>query len=95
MLVTSKDLFWIVLSFVILWIGVFAGWGLFYMAMMLRDVRQVTLSFRKKLDLVDSILETIKKKMEGTANYLPPLIEGASKLVEHFREKKTAKKNKK
>ncbi|MEK7167683.1 MAG: hypothetical protein AAB791_01635 [Patescibacteria group bacterium] len=92
MLISAKDIFWIVLSFVILWIGIFLGWSAYYIAMILRDVKKTTGSFRKKMDLIEQILEMIKKKVDSTANYLPPLIEGAGKLVEHFRDKKKKKK---
>ncbi|MBI5765785.1 hypothetical protein HZA71_00990, partial [Candidatus Falkowbacteria bacterium] len=90
-----KDILWIVLAFVILWIGVFMGWGAYYVAMILRDAYKVTNSIRKKFELIDQILKTIKEKTEKTANYVPPLIEGVSKIVEHFMEKKKVKEKKK
>ncbi|MFA4871551.1 MAG: hypothetical protein WC610_00620 [Patescibacteria group bacterium] len=92
---SSKDILWIVLAFVILWIGVFAGWGAYYVAMILRDVYRITGSLRRKIELIDQILKTIKEKTEKTANYVPPLIEGVSKIVEHFMEKKRVKEKKK
>lgn len=91
---TSKDLFWIVLSFVILWIGIFMGWGVFYMAMVLKDLRAITKSIKKKMNLVDQILEMVKKKVESTASYLPPLIEAGGKIVEHLKDKKSKKSKK-
>jgi len=94
MLETSKDVFWLVLSLVILLSGLGISWGIFYAVLMLRDVKKITKSLRKKMDLVDQILEIIKKKVETSAAYLPPLIEGASKLAEHFREMKKDKKKK-
>jgi len=95
MLNSSKDILWITLSFVVLWIGIFIGWSFYYLAMTLRDMNKVTSSLRKKMDLIDQILEIFKKKVETTANYLPPLIEGVGKIVEHFREKKKDKEEKK
>ncbi len=71
------------------------GLGMYYMAMMMRDARKVTGSLRQKLEIVDQILKAIKDKVEKTANYLPPLIEGVGKLVEHFKEKKENKSKKK
>ncbi len=95
MISSTKDLFWLVLSFVVLWIGLFMGWGVLYLALMLRDAKRITGSIRKKIDFVDQILEIIKNKVETTANYLPPLIEGAGKLMEHFKAKRKTKKPKK
>jgi len=83
------------LSFVVLWIGLFTGWGIFYVVMSLRNMNKMVKSVRKKLDLVDQILEIVKKKVEMTANYLPPLMEGAGKLVQHFREKRAKPATKK
>lgn len=91
MLISAQDIFWIVLSFAILWIGLCLGWAVYYLAMILRDVKKTTVGFRKKMDLIDQILEILKKKIDSTANYLPPLIEGAGKLVQHFHGKKKKK----
>ncbi|MFA5047674.1 MAG: hypothetical protein WC516_01390 [Patescibacteria group bacterium] len=100
MLVTSKDILWISLSIIILWIGICLGFGALYLALMLRDFRKITGGFKKKLDFIDQILSTLKKRAEGTATYLPPLIQAGEKIVEAFREKKKsdaekAKKKKK
>ncbi|MEK7653511.1 MAG: hypothetical protein AAB358_03460 [Patescibacteria group bacterium] len=94
MLNTSQDLFWLVLSFVVFWVGITIGWSGIYVALMLRDIKKVTGSFRKKMEMIDNILDTIKKKVEATASYLPPLLDGVGKIVEHFQEKKESKKKK-
>ena len=83
MLETSQDLLRLTIALVVLFIGLAIGWGCIYIALILRDVKKMTKSARKKLDLIDQILETIKKKVETTANYLPPLIEGVGKNVEN------------
>lgn len=94
MLETSKDFFWLALALVILLSGLGISWGIFYMVLMMRDVKKITKSVRKKMDLVDQILEIIKKKVETSATYLPPLIEGVSKLAAHFKKKKETTKRK-
>ncbi|HNP75253.1 MAG TPA: hypothetical protein PKL09_02695 [bacterium] len=95
MLTTSKDILWLSLSLVILLIGITSAWGIFYFVMILRDTKAITKSFKKKMALIDQILETVKKKVETTASYLPPLIEASGKIAEKFWDKKTEKKNKK
>jgi len=87
MLVTSKDIFWVVLSFVILWIGLCLGWAIFYIAMMLRNFWLVSTNLKKKLEVIDQILNVIKNRIESTASYVPLLIEGISKIVEAIQEK--------
>ncbi len=94
MLETSKDVLWLALAAVILWVGFFAGLSGFYLAMMLRDMTKVTSSLRRKMDTVDKILEAIKDKMETASNYLPIVIEGATRAVEYFKNKKEKRKKK-
>jgi len=95
MLITSQDIFWLVLSFIILWVGICLGFCAFYCALMMRDFRKITGSIKKKLDLVDQIMATIKSRVGDTASYIPPLIDGVSKLSEAFRKRQEAKETKK
>jgi len=90
MLVTSKDLFWVALAFAILWIGIAAGFACFYSAMILRNVWLVSKMVRKKIEAVGKVVSAFKGKVENTASYMPPLIDGVTKLVEAFAEKKAA-----
>ncbi|MEI6627446.1 MAG: hypothetical protein WCL61_02520, partial [bacterium] len=43
------------------------------------------------LEIIDQILNTIKERVETTANYLPPLLDAVGKLVNHFKEKREEK----
>jgi hypothetical protein len=94
MLNTSKDILWLALAAIILWIGFFAGLSGFYLAMMLRDLTKVTSSIRRKMDTVDKILETIKNKAENASNYLPMIVEGATKAAEYFKNKQQNREGK-
>jgi hypothetical protein len=94
MLESSQDLLRLVIAFVVLWLGIIISWTLIYVALMFRDIKAMTTSVRKKLDIVDQILEIVKKNVETTANYLPPLIEGVGKLASHFRTGTTSAKKK-
>ena len=91
---SSKDVFWLVLSFVILWIGICIGFACFYMALMLRDSREVVRNIKKKLEFIDTILSMFKKKAENTANYIPPLIDTGKKIYEAIKEKQKDQKTK-
>jgi hypothetical protein len=95
MLVTSSlDILWLSLAFVILWIGICLGFCAFYFMLAIRDARQIITSAKKKLELIDQIISIVRKRVESTASYVPPLIEGAEKLMEAFREKRKATKAK-
>lgn len=92
MLDSTKDIFWLIFAIVLGLFGLFVAWAMFYIAMLLREGRIIAKSVRKKLDFVDDILKIIKVKTERTANYIPPLVEGVSKLIQHFKDKDTKKK---
>lgn len=92
MLLTSYDMFWWVMSFVTLLLGVILAWVFLTIALILWDTRKVTANIRHKLDALDQILSLLKGKLETTAVYLPLLVEGATKLVTILKEKSTKKK---
>ncbi len=94
MLETSQDLFWVALAFAIFWIGLGIGLAGLYFALTLRNFYKVSSSLKKKLEIIDAILSVVRKKVESTANYVPPLIEGISKIVEAFSEKKKSDREK-
>ena len=91
---SSLDILWLSLAFVVLWIGLCVGFCAFYFMLAIRDTRQIIANGKKKLELIDQILSIIRKRVESTASFVPPLIEGASKLMEAFRENQKATKAK-
>lgn len=97
MLVTSTDLLKVVSAFVILWIGLCVGFACLYGAMMARDIWMITKSLRKKIEAVEKVVTAFRGKVENTASYVPPLIEGVTKIIEAIAEKRrnSAKKKKK
>lgn len=94
MLLTSYDMFWWVMSFVTLLLGVILAWVFLTIALILWDTRKVTANIRHKLDALDQILSLLKGKLETTAVYLPLLVEGATKLMGMARERSAKKKAK-
>ncbi|MFA5020782.1 MAG: hypothetical protein WC517_01830 [Patescibacteria group bacterium] len=87
MLSTSQDLLWVALAFAILWIGIATGFACFYLALILRNAWLISKSIRKKVEAIEKIISAFKGKVENTASYIPPLIEGISKIVEAVKEK--------
>jgi len=94
MLVTSTDLLKVVFAFIIFWIGIWIGFSCFYFAMMARDIWMITRNVKKKLEFVDAILHTVKKRVENTASYMPPLMEGITKIMEAVKEKRKSDESK-
>ena len=94
---TSKDIFWVVLAFCIAWFTLGMFWVLYYMAQILRNVNKLMTSVRSKLELVESLLHTIKDKIEKSSSHLALLAEGVAQavgMVKNRVDKKSAKKTK-
>lgn len=91
---TSHDLLNIVLAFCALWLAIFLGWFIYYMAMMMREVYKMTKEMHTRINKVDQLIDTLKEKFEHSASYLLLIGEGIKKLVEvakNYGEKKKKK----
>lgn len=88
MLNTTQDIFWLVFAIVLAFVGTGLGVAIIYLTITIKDMQKIVTSTKKKFDLADRIMEAVANKVENTANYIPPLIEGVSKLVSAIREKR-------
>jgi len=89
MLESSKDLLFIVLAICAIALTTCACWLLYYFIAMVKDVYQITKGIKKKIDLVDDILKTIKEKINSTASYVGLIFGSLEKIVDYFQQKKT------
>ena len=92
---TTKDIFYIVISFCILWFTIFVCWAIYYVAMILRDVKKVAKDIRRKIELVEEILTIFKNKIEHTSSHLKLLVESAGNIVEFLKDRREEKEEKK
>lgn len=76
---TSKDLFYIILSFCILWLTVFLCWFLFYLIRILKQT--------------NDLMEDIKQKIEYALDHLGVIGEGIKKVISYVVEKRKEKKD--
>lgn len=88
MLSTSLDLFWVALAVAVLWIGIATGFAIFYFALLVRNIWRISESIKKKVEAVQKVMTAFKGRVENTASYVPPLIEGITKIIEAIAEKK-------
>ena len=91
MLETSQDIFYIVLAFSILWFTIFLSWAVFYLAMIFRQTNITIREFRNKLNFLDTLLKTIKDKLESSSSHLAFLVEAVREAV-RFLSERSAKK---
>mgnify|MGYP001582956366 FL=1 len=82
----SKDLFYVVIAFCVLWLTVFLAWFVYYLAMIMRQFFLATKEMRERVNKVDEIFKALKEKIEHSASYLLLIGEGVKKLVEVAKE---------
>lgn len=94
MIQSTGDILTIVKSFAILWVAIFAGWFIFYLAMMAREGYLVMRGMRERLAKIDALIDSIKEKVEHSASYLLLIGEGIKKLLEFAQGRHSEKKRK-
>ncbi len=92
---TTKDLFWLLFGLSIVLFTLFVCWGMFYMIMTIRDLRETIKNLKRKLDLVEEFLTTVKEKITDTSQYLKTIIETVIKITGWFEQQKKSSNNKK
>ena len=95
MILSTKDILYIVIAFCILWLTIFLSWAVYYFAMILREAQKIIFDVRKKIELVDSLIKTLKEKLEHTSSYMKLFVESAVNVMEFFKERKLENKTKK
>ena len=78
----SKDLFYIVISFCVLWLTIFLAWFIYYLVMIVRQVYVAIKDLREKINKVDETIKNFKEKMEHSASYLALISEGVKKITD-------------
>ena len=97
---STKDLLFLVLSIVIVWIGAFICWALYEIAKMLHQANELIADTRDRISRVESVIMNIKEKLGSSMNYLGMLAEGGKSVLSFLRsaqekkEKRRAKKGK-
>ena len=91
MLTNSKDVLFIALSASALVLTFFLAWSLYYIAVSLRDVRNVIGGVKKRIDSLFAFIEHIKEKTESTATATTAISKAVIDVVKYVKEKKEKK----
>jgi hypothetical protein len=91
-LASSKDILFIVLAFVALWLAIFISWALYYLIGILRDARDTVNGVKKAADAIESAASHMKDKFGAFVGVIPVMAEGIRMLVERMGERKGRKK---
>lgn len=86
MLETSKDLFYIVLAFCVLWLTVFLCWALYYFIRMLKQMSEVMKDIKDRIERVSNVMNFLKSKIVSIG------LKGIMTLFSNWREGAKEKK---
>ena len=82
MLDSSKDILNIVIAASVGIFAIFTCYSIFYFAQILRQGFKIIKEMRDRLHKVDSLIKTIKDKIEHSTSHIVLIAEGMKKLVE-------------
>jgi hypothetical protein len=94
MIETTKDILYLVISFVVLLLTIFLCWAIYYIAMILKEFKKIVFDVRRKIELVETVLNVLKEKIEHTSSYMKLLVESAGNIVEFLKDRKDEKAGK-
>jgi len=95
MLDSSQDVLFYVIAISIISLTAFTCWLLYYFIAIIKNVYTVTKSLKKKMDMVDDILKSVKSNVSNAANYFGIVVSGIDKIVNYVQTKSTKKSTKK
>ncbi|MEA1963315.1 MAG: hypothetical protein U9M94_03720 [Patescibacteria group bacterium] len=95
MLDTSKDTLNIVIAASVGIFAIFTCYAVFYFAQILRQGFKIVKEMRDRLHKVDSLIKTIKEKIEHSTSHIVLIAEGMKKLVEVIKERTEKRKDSK
>lgn len=91
----NQDLLYMVISLSVLGLAFFTCWAIYYLAMILKQSSQMIKEMRGRLHQVDTVIASLKGKIEHSASYLMLIGEGVKKLVEIMKGRAEKKKKSK
>ena len=89
---SSKDIFWLVLAFAVLWLTLFFSWMLYYIIKMMRQMSELTTKVSQTINLIHGMVTQVKSKSENLAAYISAIVQSSEQLKQLFG--KTTAKNK-
>ena len=91
---TTKDLFWLVLAFCILWFTLFVSWTIYYFGMILKRGKEMLDFVHNILEKIDQVVTTVREKMEKSAASFSLLLKAGKEVIDYVQRKKQNKKKK-
>lgn len=94
MLESSKDLFYLVLSFCVLWLTIFLCWLIYYLTMTIKRWYEMIDKISHFFETLHNTLEKTKDKIINSAGAISGLNEIGQKIFDLYKARKAKKKTK-
>ncbi|PIQ79158.1 MAG: hypothetical protein COV79_04265 [Parcubacteria group bacterium CG11_big_fil_rev_8_21_14_0_20_41_14] len=82
---STQDVFYVTASGVILVVGIFLAWTLYYLCMSLRDTRKITRDIRERVEAFWEVIELLRDKLQVGSAVFKIAATGIKELAEHFK----------
>ncbi|TAK05354.1 hypothetical protein EPO33_05325 [Patescibacteria group bacterium] len=89
---TSQDVLWLSIAFAVVLVAVFLAWMMYYIIMMLRDIREMVHDTRDRFDRIEKFVMAIGEKAEALFAIGPMLGEGIKTAVGYIMERREEKR---
>jgi hypothetical protein len=91
MLVSTKDILYLVISFCIIWATFFLCWTFYYLMRLLRNANTIVEEFRVRLQTLSEAIDYIRGKVENISSLMTLAGSGVTGFVKRAAEKKAKK----
>ena len=88
MLVNTKDILYLVISFCIIWATFFLCWTLYYFMRILRNANTIVEEFRVRLQTLSEAIDYIRGKVENMSSLMTLAGSGVTGFIKRAAEKK-------
>ncbi len=89
---TSQDVLWLSIAFAVVLVAVFLAWMMYYIIMMLRDIRLMVHETRDRFDRIEQFALALGEKAEALFAIGPMLGEGIKTAVGYIMERREEKR---
>ena len=88
MLVNTKDILYLVISFCIIWATFFLCWTLYYFMRILRNANTIVEEFRVRLQTLSEAIDYIRGKVENMSSLMTLAGSGVTGFIKRAAERK-------
>lgn len=90
MITETKDIFYLVLSFCVLWFTIFVCWLLYYFIAIMRETRGMAKDVRERINQFIAALDALKEKFERSLNVFAGIAEGIKYVGSYLMDRRHA-----